>query len=154
MRGVECWVLALSEDFILLHSNKKLLPSLFILLAALQFNSLQAEEGTVEISYVEIEPVIVTNFLRPKGKKPGFVQLQAQITVHSTVAADAVEKHMPLIRDAIIDFLSFTDEVIIKDVTKRKQLREDLTAKVKETLEEVLGNAYAEDLVITHFMWG
>ena len=80
--------------------------------------------------------------------------LQAQITVHSTVAADAVEKHMPLIRDTIIEFLSFTEEEVIKDVTKRRQIREQLSAKIKKTLEDVLGNAYAEDLVITHFMWG
>ena len=128
--------------------------SLLFVLLCLYLPSLHAEEGKIEISYVEIDPVIVTNFLRPKGKKPGFVQLQAQITVHSTVAADAVEKHMPLIRDAIIDFLSFTEEEVIKDVTKRRQLREQLSAKIKKTLEDVLGNAYAEDLVITHFMWG
>ena len=128
--------------------------SLLLVVFGLYLPSLQAGEGKVEISYVEIDPVIVTNFLRPKGKKPGFVQLQAQITVHSTVAADAVEKHMPLIRDTIIEFLSFTEEEVIKDVTKRRQIREQLSAKIKKTLEDVLGNAYAEDLVITHFMWG
>ena len=128
--------------------------SLIVIATNLGLPHLNAEEGEVAISYVEIEPVIVTNFLRPKGKKPGFVQLQAQITVHSTVAADAVEKHMPLIRDTIIDFLSFTEEEVIKDVTQRRQLRENLSAKIKKTLEDVLGNAYAEDLVITHFMWG
>ena len=117
-------------------------------------SSLQAEEGDIVISYVEIDPVIVTNFLRAKGKKPGFVQLQAQITTHSTVAHDTIAKHMPLIRDTIIDFLSFTEEATIKDVSKRKQLRESLTKKVKDKLNEVLGNPYAEDLVITHFMWG
>lgn len=131
--------------------------SVFILpfiLFGLLMPTLQAEEGDNEISYVEIDPVIVTNFLRPKGKKPGFVQLQAQITVHSTIAADAVEKHMPLIRDTIIEFLSFTEEEVIKDVSKRKQLRENLSAKIKKTLKDVLGDTYAEDLVITHFMWG
>ena len=82
------------------------------------------------------------------------MQLQAQITVHSAVASDAIEKHMPLIRHTIIEFLSFTEEEIIKDVSKRKQLREDLKKTIVDTLEEVLGNNYAEDLVITHFMWG
>ncbi len=138
----------------MLHSIIRLLSALLMLLPVLYMTNLQAGEGKVEISYIEIEPVIVTNFLRPKGKKPGFVQLQAQVTVHSTVAADAVEKHMPLIRDTIIDFLSFTEEADIKDISKRKQLREQLTKQVKQKLKDTLGNAYAEDLVITHFMWG
>ena len=137
MKSLKCAVICLS----------------FVLLSLIS-SELDAGEAKSEISYVEIDPVIVTNFLRPKGKKPGFVQLQAQITVHSTVAADAVEKHMPLIRDTIIEFLSFTEEEVIKDVTKRRQLREQLAAKIKQTLKKVLGNAYAEDLVITHFMWG
>ena len=135
-------------------TTSRLLTTLLCVMLFGQTSQLLAEEGDKVVSYVEIDPVIVTNFLREPGKKPGFVQLQAQITVHSTVASDAVEKHMPLIRDTIIDFLSFTKEEIIKDVTKRKQLREQLKKEISNTLEKVLGNNYAEDLVITHFMWG
>ena len=117
-------------------------------------NPSSAGETDSTISYVEIDPVIVTNFLRAKGKKPGFVQLQAQITVSSAVAYDAVDNNMPLIRDTIVEFLSFTDEATIKDISQRKKLRENLNNKIKEALKKVLGSSYAEDLIITHFMWG
>ena len=129
------------------------LSGLFLVLCVLH-NPLRAEESGSEIAYIEVEPVIITNYLRAKGKKPGFVQLQTQIAVHGTEAANAVEKHLPLIRDTIIDFLSFTDEATIKDVSKRAEFRNALKAAVNQVLEKHLGYPYAEDLVITHYMHG
>ena len=106
-----------------------------------------------EVTYIEVYPVIITNYLRAKGKKPGFVQIQATIAVYGEAANKAVEKHQPLIRDTIISFLSFTEEAVIKDISKRQELRQNLMDKVNAQLEEVLGYPYAEDLIITHFMW-
>ena len=113
-----------------------------------------AGENENAVSYVEIDPVIVTNYLRAKGKKPGFVQLQAQITVRGKDASDMIEKHIPLIRAVMIEYLSFTEEATIKDLTKRTMIREALLSEIQNALTEVAGDSYAENLVITHFIWG
>ena len=138
-----------------MRTNVRTIANL-ILAACLFVSSAVAgeEEAPLETIYIEIDPIIVTNFLRAKGKKPGFVQLQATISVAGKEASDTVEKHLPLIRDTIIDFLSFTEEAVIKDISKRQEIRNSLTEQVNSRLEEVLGQPYATQLVITHFMWG
>ena len=129
------------------------LCGLFLVLCVVH-SPLRAAEADSEIAYIEVEPVIITNYLRAKGKKPGFVQLQVQIAVKGTEAANAIEKHQPLIRDTIIEFLSFTDEGTIKDVSKRVEFRDTLKATVNQVLSKHLGYPYAEELVITHYMHG
>jgi flagellar FliL protein len=126
----------------------------FIGLSLLWQISVVAAEENSETNFVDVNPVIITNFLRAKGKKPGFVQVQAYIGVTGKDATATVEKHMPLIRDTIIEFLSFTEEAVIKDVSKRQELRQAMFDKINSRLKEVVGHPYAEELVFTHFMWG
>ncbi len=105
------------------------------------------------IRYVEIEPIIVTNYLRPKGKKPGFVQVQAQLTAEGKSASDIIEDHMPLIRAVMIEYLSFTEEATIKDLNKRIEIRDALLEEIKLALTDVVGENYADSLVFTHFIY-
>ena len=130
------------------------LLALLSLLGFFSSSALFAAEDEGVVSYVEIDPVIVTNYLRAKGKKPGFVQLQAQITVRGKAAEDMIEKHIPLIRAVMIEYLSFTDEATIKDLSKRTMIREALLQEIKTALTDIAGDSYAENLVITHFIWG
>ena len=116
-------------------------------------SALLAEEEQAEIVYIEMDPVIITNYQRESGKKPRFVQFQASIAVYGKSATDAVEKHLPLVRDTIVEFLGFTKESVIKDISKRQELRQQITDEVNKRLEEVAGYPYVEELVITHFMW-
>ena len=69
------------------------LLALLSLLGLSSSSALFAAQGEADVRYIEIDPVIVTNYLRAKGKKPGFVQLQAQITVRGKAAEDMIEKH-------------------------------------------------------------
>ncbi|MFT5452442.1 MAG: flagellar FliL protein [Enterobacterales bacterium] len=126
-----------------------------LLLVIVLFNTaglLTADEET-EFEYIQIEPIIVTNYQKKSSKKPGFVQVQAQLTVNGKESVKKLLAHMPLVRDFVIEFLSFTDEKIIKDVTKRKELRATLTAGIKAMLTKEVGEPLIEELIITHFMW-
>ena len=82
-----------------------------------------SEEKAKELEYIRIDPVIITNYHKKTSKKPGFIQMAAQLSVTNKASVDLVNQHMPLIRDFIIEFLSFTDEQTIKDVKQRNQLR-------------------------------
>ena len=115
--------------------------------------NLSAAESPEDIVYLQIEPIIVTNYQKKKSKKPGFIQLSAQLTTRGKLSADTLTLHMPLIRDFIIEYLSFTPESIIKDVTKRRELRAALSKGLQAMLTKKVGTPLVEDIIITHYMW-
>jgi len=131
----------------------QVLQSIRLLLIIVVTTGLVAEEATEEIEYVQIQPIIVTNYLKKSAKKPGFVQMSAQLSVKDKLSVDKLNKHMPLIREYIVDFLSFTEEQTIKDASKRNQLRASMTKGIQKLLTEQIGQPLIEELVITHFMW-
>ena len=131
------------------QKNITFLLSLIILLSLNNHRSFADED----LEYVPVEPFIVTNYLKKSARKPGFVQLKAQLTVRGKIATEMVTKHMPLVRDFIITFLSFTEEAVIKDPAQRNRLRATLTKGLQKMLTEEVGNPLIEDFVITHFMW-
>ena len=138
----------------IISDNKKYIFSLFILILFGLFTvTVKAEEGLADIEYVSIEPVIVTNYLKKPSKKPGFVQLKAQLVVRSKESVDLVMMHMPLIRDYIVEFLGFTEEKVIKDVSSRNRMRLAMTTGIQKLLTDNAGAPLIEDLVFTHFMW-
>ena len=128
-----------------------LLQLVALFIAQLLVNTAYADEEAIE--YVQIEPTIVTNYLRKSPKKTGFIQLKAQLIVKEKFAAEKLEKHMPLVQDYIIEYLNFSEENFIKDVSKRKELRAALTLGIQELLTEQIGEPLVEEFVITQFMW-
>ena len=126
-----------------------------IILMALSFSLVPVIHGQekLQVAYVDVYPIIVTNYLRPKGRKPGFVQLEIEIAAYGPTALETIEKHLPLIRDTIIEHISFTEEAKIKDISQRSAIRSELKDKINKVLEKHVGYAYADDLVITRFMW-
>lgn len=125
------------------------LTTLFI--AQLLMNPVYGEEELLE--FVPIEPIIITNYLKKSSKKPGFIQLKAQLIVKEKLSVEKLEKHMPLVRDYIVEYLNFSKEDFIKDVSKRKELRTALTVGIQELLTEQIGEPLVEEFVITQFMW-
>ena len=119
--------------------------SLLLLIALLNMSGLFAADEQLEFEYIQIGPIIVTNYQKQSSKKPGFVQIKAQLTVKGKESVTKLLIHMPLVRDFVIEFLSFTDEKIIKDVKKRIELRASLTAGIK-----AMSDANFEE-IRTHF---
>ena len=122
-------------------------------IATVNAEETSAEEANHELIYIKIEPIITTNYLKKANQKPGFIQLSAQLVVRKKLDADKVVKHMPIVRAFIIDFLSFTQESVIKDVKQRKKLRGSLTEGIQKILTEHTGEPLIDDLVIGQFMW-
>lgn len=112
-----------------------------------------AKEDRHELEYVSLYPPIVTNYLKKSSSTLGFIQLKVQLAVRGKNAALLLEKHMPLIREYITEFLNFTNEALIKDTSKRNQLRVSLSKGIQKMLKKEIGEPLIEDLVITHFIW-
>jgi len=126
--------------------------SCFLLMGLLMMQA-NAEEQLKNIEYVQIQPTIVTNYQKKSAKKPGFIQMTAQLSVLNKKSVDKVTKHIPLVRAYIIEYLSFTDESVIKDASQRNKLRVSLAKGIQKLLTEHTGEPLIEELVITHFMW-
>ncbi|MCP4271671.1 MAG: hypothetical protein GY781_06850 [Gammaproteobacteria bacterium] len=134
--------------------QRQFILNLFIfILCSICSSQLLADEELAEIEYVSIDPVIVTNYLKKRSKKPGFVQMKAQLSVRGKESADLVMMHMPLIRDYIVEYLSFTQEKEIKDISSRNKIRAGLSSGIQKVLTDNTGAPLVEELVITHFMW-
>ncbi len=125
---------------------------IFILCSILS-SQLLGEEELVDIEYISIDPVIVTNYLKEHSKKPGFVQMKAELSVRGKESVDLVMMHMPLIRDYIVEYLSFTQEKVIKDISSRNKIRAAMSSGIQKVLTDTTGAPLVDDLVITHFMW-
>ena len=137
-----------------MHQSTKVTILLKVaILFIFQIMTLQTYSDDEIIEYVQIEPIIVTNYLKISSKKTGFIQLKAQLIVKDKLTVDKLEKHMPLVRDYIVEYLNFSEEKFIKDVSKRKELRAALTTGIQELLTEQIGESLVEELVITQFMW-
>ena len=111
----------------------------------------EGEDGLIE--FVPIEPIIITNYLKKSPKQTGYIQLKAQLIVKETLGVEKLAKHMPLVRDYVVEYLNFTEEDFIKDVSKRKELRNALTLGIQKLLTEQVGEPLVEEFVITQFMW-
>ncbi len=134
--------------------QRQFILNLFIFIfCSICSSQLLADEELAEIEYVSIDPVIVTNYLKKRSKKPGFVQMKAQLSVRGKESVDLVMMHMPLIRDYIVEYLSFTQEKEIKDISSRNKIRAGLSSGIQKVLTDNTGAPLVEELVITHFMW-
>ncbi|MCP4412523.1 MAG: hypothetical protein GY808_08140 [Gammaproteobacteria bacterium] len=138
----------------LTSTQQQFILNLFIFIICSIFSlQLLGEEELVDIEYVSIDPVIITNYLKKRSRKPGFVQMKAQLSVRGKESADLVIMHMPLIRDYIVESLSFTQEKVIKDISSRNKIRAALSSGIQKVLTDNTGAPLVEELVITHFMW-
>ena len=114
---------------------------------------LAEEEVLEETEYVEINPVIITNIGNPAARKLSYVQVQAQLMVRGKTAVQQVELHMPLIRDFLLEFLGFSEAELITDVTRRSEMRQKAVEGINKILTENAGQAFVDDLLITHMLW-
>lgn len=123
---------------------------LLLMLLSFFIKTLKADD---DFTYVRIEPIITTNYLKKSHKKLGFIQLTAELRVNGKEKERKLLIHMPLVREFIIEFLNFSDEQAIKDVKNRQKLRISLSTGIQQMLTDQTGEPLIEELVITQFMW-
>ena len=133
---------------------KKSRIQLNLLIVLILSNTLSfAVEDSQKLIFVYIYPAIISNYQKASNNPPGFIQLQAQCTVRGKIAANLLEMHMPLVREYINEFLSFSNEKYLKDPANRTQLRASLVKGIQNMLKKQIGEPLIEDLFITHLMW-
>jgi len=133
--------------------RKLIIRQLNLLMLLALINTPCFAKDDLKLEYISLDKPIVTNYLKKSTSSPGFIQIRVQLTVRTKDAAELLEKHMPLVREYITEFLNFTKEALIKDTSKRNQLRDSLSKGIQKMLTKKIGEPLIEDLVITHFIW-
>ncbi|MGI2873915.1 flagellar basal body-associated protein FliL [Vibrio fluvialis] len=110
------------------------------------------EEDAPKLAYFTLEPDLTTNFYT-KGKKLGYIQVRIDIMVANSVDLPLVERHQPLIRDAVVELLGKQTEDTIKSLAGREDLRKTLVEQLNNILLPETGRPLIADLLFTKYIY-
>ncbi len=129
----------------------KLLPLLPLVLLAI-LPVARAEEApapTSGVSYVELSPSFVTNYLSAKIR-----HLKADVTlkVEGSATADAVMRHQPYIRNNLVMLFSRQSEEALQSPEGRQHLKEEALQEVINALQAESEPADVKEVLFTSFI--
>jgi len=112
-----------------------------------------AEEVKPSSIYFEIDPAFVLNYGNGTSGRLKF--LRAELTLRLDTAGSVisdVNQHMPVIRHAIIMYLSKQSSERINDATQRDAIRLELLDQVQQALSSAGGSDGVQDLLFNAFL--
>ncbi|EGU36174.1 flagellar basal body-associated protein FliL-like protein [Vibrio ichthyoenteri ATCC 700023] len=133
---------------------KRHIAQIFALLCLMFVMPTMAEEkaGTPSLAYFTLEPDLTTNFYT-KGNDLGYIQVRIDIMVANQADLPLIEKHQPLIRDAVIELLGKQTEETIKSLAGREDLRKSLVEELNSILLPETGKTVIADLLFTKYLY-
>lgn len=127
-----------------------------ILLLCFSLASKAEDEGgepTFKTQYIEMKPSFVTNYGGPAKKKLKYVKADISLRVTSAQTADAVDAHMPYLRNEVVFLLSAQTEQSMKDAVSQDVIRKDALKAINKVLQEEVGSSIeVDDLLFTNFV--
>ena len=109
-----------------------------------------ASSGKEPVIYFPLEPAFLTNFV--VNGRPRYLQMSITLMSHDKGTIEAVQKHMPLIRNRLVMLLSGEQFDMLRVRAGREALQLKLTDAVKEVLTKETGKADIENLLFTNFV--
>lgn len=141
------------------YSSKIISLLAFVLLlsvAAPLFAEEEKAEGEAkpepELQYYQIEPDVVTNYMRT-GNKLGFIVIQVNIATIGEANLLLLEEHDPLIRDVLIAGISNMTQDQVTDLDAREKVRLALKEALAKELEAETGKKLVEDIFFTKYTY-
>lgn len=133
---------------------KRYVAQIFALLCLIFVMPAIAEEeaSTPSLAYFTLEPDLTTNFYT-KGSDLGYIQVRIDIMVANQTDLPLIEKHQPLIRDAVIELLGQQSEETIKSLAGREDLRKNLVEELNSILLPETHKTVIADLLFTKYLY-
>jgi len=130
--------------------NKSLLFSL-ILISGLMSNATYAEDDDpYAVAYIELTPNFIVNNMS-EGSRLRYIK--TSISIRTEFAKkELIEANMPLVRDALVMFLSSLSTAQVTGAIAREQTRGDAAAAVNAALLEETGLAPVTDILFASFV--
>ncbi len=101
-------------------------------------------------AYIPLEPPIIVNFADPSRAR--YLRVEVEFLVDTDQDAEAVNHHLPLIRDRMISLLAGRDSDQLTTTEARERLRADLLTQLRETMEEHAGTPAIGAIYFTGFI--
>ena len=120
---------------------------ILIICSVLLFPVAQASD----YAYFGFEPQIVTNYVATK-KKMGYVRITVELMITDGDNLGVVERHAPLLRDAIIGILGKQPEAKVKSIKGRNEIRKLCEEKVRRLLKKETGHTLIKKLLFTQWL--
>ena len=100
--------------------------------------------------YINIPEPFLVNIM--SGKKTRMMEIKMQFMVRSKAAEEAIDKHMPLIRNNMLDFLSQADAAEVTTREGRNALKEGALLSAQKVIKEQAGFEAIEMVLFTGFV--
>ena len=128
----------------------------FIINLSFSAQALAADEAQEQtgptFAYFTLAPDLTTNFYTT-GKKLGYLKVRIDLMVADDTYIAQLQKHEPLIRDAIIEKIGEQPEEKIKTLSGREELRKELMDYLNSILLAETGQTLLTDLLFTKYLY-
>lgn len=105
------------------------------------------EVASKSSAYVSLGEPMVLNL--SGGKRLTFLQISADVLVSDADAESTIKTHVPAIRHSLIMLLSEQKAGDIKSPTKREEIRQQATARVKGLIAELADSQDVSDVLFS-----
>ena len=131
--------------------QKLILCATILLLSLAQAQAADEEEAAPKSSaYVSLGEPMVLNLSGPK--RLTFLQISADVLVSDSDAESTIKTHVPAIRHSLIMLLSEQKAGDIKSPTKREEIRQQATARVKGLMAELADSQDVSDVLFSSIL--
>lgn len=100
--------------------------------------------------YLSLDPAFLANYT--VNGRTRYLQVSMAVMTRDQAAIDALQLHMPAVRNRIVMLLSSADFEALRSDAGRQQLQADALAAVRELLEKETGNPGAEQVLFTNLV--
>ena len=131
--------------------QKLILCATILLLGFTQAQAADDDEVASKSSaYVSLGEPMVLNL--SGGKRLTFLQISADVLVSDADAESTIKTHVPAIRHSLIMLLSEQKAADIKSPTKREEIRQQATARVKGLMAELADSQDVSDVLFSSIL--
>lgn len=131
-----------------------LAPALLLALASWPATAIAEDEEDEELKpdsiYVAIEPAIVTNYGGPGRLR--YMSVEVSLRVSGIPGEESVKRHMPLVKDALLNLFAIQTNDSIGTAEGKEALRVTSYDQVTALLAEEDKESLLEDLLFTGFV--
>jgi len=126
---------------------------LMLLVTLTGISTSQAEEGGTsgEVQYIDMIPSFVLTY-GPPSPKLAYAKVDISLMVNSRANEEAVEHHMPALRNTIVMLFSQQTDEIMSNQQGREKLRNEALIALQKQMEEEEGQPIVGDLLFTNFV--
>lgn len=108
------------------------------------------EEVASEALYHPLKPEFIVNF--PNNRNAKLLQVSITVLSHQETTIQAVDQHMPMIRNNLLMLFSGQDPVQLRTEEGKVELRAAVLQSLQDVIEKQTGSKGVDDVFFTEFV--